>query len=49
MAQTTGGDPRARERAQHKFPTSGIAVLHVPDIWADTAASGLVAFAVPRG
>jgi len=49
VSHATSGDPQARERALRKFPTSGIAVLHLPDTWADAQGCALVAFAIPRG
>jgi phosphohistidine phosphatase len=49
MSHATSGDTRARERVSRKFPTSGIAVLHLPDTWAVAHGCALVALAVPRG
>jgi phosphohistidine phosphatase len=49
MSHATSGDPQARERVLRKFPTSAIAVLHLPDTWADARACALVTLAVPRG
>jgi phosphohistidine phosphatase len=49
MSHATSGDPQARERVLRKFPTSAIAVLHLPDTWADAQGCALVALAVPRG
>jgi len=49
MSHATSGDTRARERVSRKFPTSGIAVLHLPDTWADAQGCALVVLAVPRG
>ncbi|MBO0875875.1 MAG: histidine phosphatase family protein [Pseudonocardia sp.] len=44
-------DQDALERVRTKFPTSGIAVLAVPTVWAGLAAkiARLTDFAVPRG
>jgi phosphohistidine phosphatase len=49
MSHATSGDPQARERVLRKFPTSAIAVLHLPDTWADAHGCALVTLAVPRG
>ena len=50
MAAIHGTDPRAEARVATKFPTSGIAVLHVGRTWRDLGLGGaaLVAFHVPR-
>jgi phosphohistidine phosphatase len=46
-----GGDGEALRRMEHKFPTSGVAVLSVPVSWADLGpgSAKLTEFAVPRG
>jgi len=49
LSHATTGDPRARERVLQKFPTSAIAVLHLPDTWVDAHGCALAAFAIPRG
>ena len=49
MSHATSGDPRARERVLRKFPTSAIAVLHLPDTWADAHGCALMVLAIPRG
>jgi phosphohistidine phosphatase len=49
ISHATSGDPRARERVLRKFPTSAIAVLHLPDTWADAHGCALMVLAIPRG
>jgi phosphohistidine phosphatase len=49
MSHATSGDPRARERVLRKFPTSAIAVLHLPGTWADAHGCALMVLAIPRG
>jgi phosphohistidine phosphatase len=46
-----GGDEKARTLAAASFPTSGVAVLELPDTWSalSAGAARLQAFAVPRG
>jgi phosphohistidine phosphatase len=50
LAGARGTDTAAAQRISEKFPTSGIAVLHVPGSWAGLEPGGaaLVAFHVPR-
>jgi phosphohistidine phosphatase len=45
------GDEKARTLAAASFPTSGVAVLQLPDAWSELGAGSatLQAFAVPRG
>lgn len=46
-----GGDGEALRRMEHKFPTSGVAVLRFPGSWSELGpgVAKLVDFAVPRG
>lgn len=50
LADAGGTNLGAAERISEKFPTSGIAVLHVPGRWKDLepGKAALVAFHVPR-
>lgn len=50
LADTDSTNIAAVERISAKYPTSGIAVLHVPGCWADLEPGGaaLVDFHVPR-
>ncbi|MEB3021006.1 SixA phosphatase family protein [[Mycobacterium] crassicus] len=50
LAGVRGTDPRTEARVATKFPTSGIAVLHVERAWRKLELSGaaLVGFHVPR-
>ncbi|MEB3033849.1 SixA phosphatase family protein [[Mycobacterium] nativiensis] len=50
LAGVRGTDPRTEARLATKFPTSGIAVLHVEGAWRDLELGGaaLVGFHVPR-
>ncbi|MEV7025158.1 histidine phosphatase family protein [Kitasatospora sp. NPDC093558] len=49
LAADTGGE--ALDRIREKYPTSGIAVLELPDAWPELGSSParLVDFAIPRG
>ena len=49
LALARGGDPLGLARLSAKFPTSGIAVLHLPGSWGRPGEAALAAFAVPRG
>lgn len=44
-----GGDAQGIARLRQKYPTSAIAVVHLPGTWAEAGVSLLAAFAVPRG
>lgn len=50
LAGAPGTDASVAQRISEKFPTSGIAVLHVPGGWADVqlGSAALVVFAIPR-
>lgn len=50
LAGAPGTDASVAQRISEKFPTSGIAVLHVPGDWADVqlGSAALVDFAIPR-
>lgn len=50
LAGAPGTDASVAQRISEKFPTSGIAVVHVPGRWADVqlGSAALVDFAIPR-
>jgi phosphohistidine phosphatase len=50
LAAHPGSDPEAIQRIETKYPTSGIAVLRVPETWSVLTIDGaeLVTFHVPR-
>ena len=50
LAGVRGTDPRTEARVATKFPTSGIAVLHVDGAWhhLELGGAALVGFHVPR-